>query len=190
MKSLHRVLMLVSMIFVLGFCFLSLSALLTKGDPGWEIDLFGYGHGGFGKGIAATPPFIVGERIVLYAFVAYEGMPVQSILVAFQVDNPESSQLIASTQQTNASGYATINFTITENVYPHYPSSWNSVVTTSPSGKTFNDTMPFRVLPRHVGGVSFHVPVLATQTYARIIMINVLIASVLIVFSKTRRKAS
>jgi hypothetical protein len=58
-KSLHRVLMLVSMIFVLGFCFLSLSVLLTKGDPGWEIDLFGNGHGGFGKGTAATPPFIL-----------------------------------------------------------------------------------------------------------------------------------
>jgi parallel beta-helix repeat protein len=109
-----------------------------------EIDLFSQ-RGGIGKN-ASSLPFETGERIILFAYVTYNQAPVQHVLVAFQVNNPEDSPILVSTAATNASGYATINFTIVREMYPSYPSLWKAYATSSPSQETVQDIMPFYIL--------------------------------------------
>lgn len=190
MGTIYKALILAFLFFVLGVCILSSFFPSVEGDSGWKIDLFCQ-NGGVGKDVACPVPFVVGMNIILWAHVTHNQVPVLSVLVAFQVDNPQGSPYLISVQQTNASGYATTNFTISENVYPSLPSNWNSTATTSPGQISVSDSMPFQVNPRlAVGGISLPIPPLASYTYTRAVFIGILIAPVLIIFSKFRKRAN
>jgi hypothetical protein len=67
------------------------------------------------------------------------------------VNDPQNRIISLNTAQTNSSGYATINFTITRNVYPIYPSLWTAIVSTSPTQETIIDVMAFYIVSP-VGG--------------------------------------
>lgn len=198
METVCKSLILASLFLVLGFHILLFFPLAKGSDSGWEIDLFCQ-YGGVGKNEPSSPLFYVGDRIELSARVTYNQEPVQCVLVAIQVNNPQGFPLIVTTAQTNALGYATTNFTITENVYPVFPSLWESIATTSPTQPTVNDTMQILILPRpvpfhppppipSVGGISSLVPGSAVHTYTRAVFVEILIASVaMIVFAKFRK---
>jgi hypothetical protein len=85
-------------------------------------------------------------------------------LVAFQVNYPQGSILLVATGQTNMSGYATTNFTITQSTYPFFPSLWESIATVSPAQQTINDTMPFTMVEK--------LTVTISPTFASIILGN------------------
>lgn len=174
-------------------------------NTGWIIDLFCQ-HGGEGPNVAASPPFIVGDVITLYASITYNQEPVQAVLVAFQVNNPLGYPYLVTTAQTNASGIATTSFAITENVYPTFPSTWQSIATASPAQHSIEDTMSILVLPRPVtppppppspplGGISSVISASALETYVRVLIAEILIGSVAvavltrfrIIFSADRR---
>jgi len=188
-ETLFKALMVVALFFVLGICIVSLFSISAEGDSGLEIDLFCQ-HGGLGRGVASSP-FIVGSRIILFAYVTYNQEPVPSVLVAFQVNNPQGSLLLIAVEPTNASGYATTNFTITENSYSSFPSLWEAIATASPAQNTVNDTMPFLILsPLTVGGISSSTQALATRSFAKDLFAELLAASVLTVFAKFRKRES
>jgi len=162
MKTIFKLLTFTIFLLVFAFHVLARSfSFVYANDYGWKVDLTSQ-KGGVGLGVASTP-FYLGERIILFAYVTYNEVPVQSVLVAFQVNNPQDSLLILSTAQTNSSGYAQTDFTITQNVYPHYPSLWNAFASTSPAQETVKDTMSFHMLSP-VGGFSFSSQ---TQCYIR-----------------------
>ena len=176
-KTIFKTLTLALVFFALFL--LVLSATVVKADPGWNIDLF-CPRDGKGPHVTCHYPYAVGERIILYALVTYNEDPVQSVIVAFEVDDPLGSPRIVTVAQTNSTGIATVNFTITENVYPSYPSLWNSIATTSPTQTTVNDTMPFRIV-YSLGGIS--TPIL-TPPYTRALVIETLIILALIPAAK------
>jgi hypothetical protein len=162
-KAISKKLALASIFLAIGFQII-LSAPFTKAtNTGWSIDLFCQ-HGGIGENVSSSSPFVVGERISLFAYVTYNQQPVRSVLVAFQVNNPQGSPVLITTAQTNASGYAAANFTITEDVYPFFPSLWESIATASPAQHTVKDTMAFII----VTGLA----VTISPTYALIILGN------------------
>jgi hypothetical protein len=155
--------MLATLFLALGAHIILSVPFAVASNSGWSIDLFCQ-HGGVGKNVAAYPPFVVGERIDLFALVTYNQAPVRSVLVAFQVSSPQGSPVLVTTGQTNASGIATTNFTITESTYPLFPSSWESIATASPAQTTINDTMPFTMIEE--------LTVIIGPTYALIVIGN------------------
>ncbi len=188
MRAVHKALLLALLFSVLGVCIISSLSPSVEGNSGWQIDLL-CEYGGGGKNVACPVPFVAGANITLWAYVTYNQAPVLSVLVAFQVDKPNGSQLLVSVRQTNASGYAATNFKITENLYPIFPSNWNCTATTSPAQDSISDSMPFRVLPRLVGGISMSIPPLAAHTQTRTLFVEILIAPALLIFAKFRKRA-
>lgn len=184
MKAFFKDLLAATLLFVLGICLLSLFSISAQGDLGWGIDLFCQ-HGGLGENVESNP-FIVGSQIFLSAVVTYNQKPVQSIPVTFQVNNPHGSPLLTATAQTNSSGYATINFTITRNNYPSFPSLWESIATTSPAQETISDTMSFLLLSLAVGGFSSPIQASAMHTFITALFIELLIVSALSLSARCR----
>lgn len=155
-------------------------------ETGWEIDLFNQ-WGGRGKNVYGAPVSL-GERIILFAYVTYNKVPVQSVLTSFQVLDPRNYTIIVSTTQTNSSGYAKINFTITANVYPHYPSLWRSIASASPTQETVVDTMSFYIL-LSVGGISVSIQktILNNPSIVQILMITAVMSIRLLKKHKAKR---
>jgi len=179
MKTISKTL-LVALFLVVGMCTLCFLSITADGTTGWTIDLFSQ-NGGQGQNVTSSP-FNVGSEIILFAYVTYNGKPAQSVLVAFEVENPLGNPLLTTVQPTNSSGYATTNFIISQNNYPVFPSWWEAIATTSPSQNTVKDTMPFQVLaPLTVGGISSPIPTSIALQLVTTVFIEILIASVLIV---------
>ncbi|MEM3622662.1 MAG: Ig-like domain-containing protein, partial [Candidatus Bathyarchaeia archaeon] len=81
-------------------------------SPSGKIDLFTQKEPYSGKGPNnPSDAFSPQEIVILYAFVTYNEMPVQNLLVAFYVQTPNGASFSFS-EKTNSSGIATINFTI------------------------------------------------------------------------------
>lgn len=155
MRIFYGVIVLIFVVLIFGFCVHESFSISTESNDGWSIDLF-CRHDGVGKN-TTSGNILVGELINLFAYVTYNGMPVQSVLVAFQVNNPNGSLVIINTAQTNASGYAEIEFRITPDVYPLFPSLWESFATISPTQQTVTDIMPFSIVYSSVRvGGKFH----------------------------------
>lgn len=191
--TIHRTVALASAFFILGICVLSFFSIRvcaspTKSNSGFQIDLFCQ-NGGKGINASCLEPFYVGDRIMLFANVTYNQEPVQSILVAFQVNNPSGAVLLTAIEVTNASGIASTEFTITKDVYIIFPSVWASFSTTSPAQKTVIDFMSFEVLPvPTVGGISESAANSAGYMLTRVAIVEILIASLLIVFARFRKE--
>ena len=178
---------------ILGFHVVSFFPLVVGSNSGWSIDLFCQ-HDGIGHNTVASPPFYVGEGIILFANVSYNQVPVPSVLVAIQVNNPQGFPVLLTTVQTNTSGLASTEFTISANLYPIFPSMWESIATVSPTQQTVNDTMAITVAPLPVpppppppsppvGGISSLIPFSAFETYTKAVAAEILIVSVAVVFS-------
>jgi hypothetical protein len=152
-RAIFKILLIASLCLALGLHISLFLPLTIAGNSGWSIDLFCQ-HGGVGNNVTSSSPFIVGDLTILFAYVTYNQVPVQSILVAFQLNNPQDSLVLVTTAQTNASGIAATNFTITENVYPVFPSVWKAIATASPAQQTVSDTMLFSVIERLTVAIS------------------------------------
>ena len=178
-----------ALFFVLGGCILLSLSPLAAGSSGFQIDLFCQ-YGGRGHDVPCPVAIVVGDRIILFAYVTYDNTPVKDVLVAFQVNNPQGSPLLIAVEPTNASGYATTQFTMSENDYSTFPSWWNSTATTSPAQNSVSDSMPFEVIPRLlVGGISIPVTISTAHAPTWTILVEILIAPALIIFAKIRKRA-
>jgi hypothetical protein len=182
MRTIFRVLVFLFPLLTLIFNVLPAFSLFAPAKSvGWEIDLFSL-RGGIGKNVSGAS-FGPGERITLFAYVTYSQMPVQAVLVAFQVNNPQDVPVILNTAQTNSSGYAEIDFTITQYVYPPSSSMWKAIATTSPTQQTVTDVMLFYIVFL-LGGTSISIQT-PTCTYA--LIIETFVALALIVNAKIRK---
>jgi len=76
---------------------------------GRRIDVFTQ-KGGVAP-FAACPPFLLGEDVILYANVTYNGWPVQSKDITFQLVEPCGESFFVS-GRTNASGIAVASFAL------------------------------------------------------------------------------
>jgi len=191
MKVADKALALTFLFFVLEGCMLLSLSPIAEGSSGFQIDLFCQ-YGGRGHDVPCPIPIVVGSRIILYAYVTYDQEPVQSVLVSFQVDNPQKVALLIAVSVTNASGYATTNFTISEHSYNAFPSLWNSTATTSPAQETVSDSMPFEVVLSYkpVGGISLSIPLEGANIGVVIVCVEIIVvALVLAVPARFRKRA-
>jgi len=77
-----------------------------------SIDLYTQKEPYSGKGPdMPSDAFGPGEVVILYALVAYDDVPLQNLIVTFHVQSPDNTSFTLAAE-TEASGIATINFTI------------------------------------------------------------------------------
>lgn len=109
-----RSLILLSIILLILFESSFSNVSLTYGDAsGLVIDAFSKKAPFDGKGInQSSDAFSPLEEMIIYALVTYNGEPVASILVSFQVNAPTSTLNQFRVVKTNQSGVASINFNI------------------------------------------------------------------------------
>jgi hypothetical protein len=117
-------------------------------SPSGKIDLFTQKEPYSGKG-PNTPSDAFGpqELVILYAFVTYNEMPVQNLLVAFYVQTPNGASFSLS-EKTNSSGIATINFTIPwpcTNSENEIFGEWHVLADTVIGDELFQDSLTFKV---------------------------------------------
>ncbi|MEM3153792.1 MAG: hypothetical protein QW629_03670, partial [Candidatus Bathyarchaeia archaeon] len=88
-------------------------------DIGGSIDLFTQNAPFNGRGSnMPSDAFGPGDVVILYALVEYNRYPQQNLMVTFYIRGPDNSSF-SSTAITNASGIASINFTIPLKCPPH-----------------------------------------------------------------------
>jgi hypothetical protein len=116
-------------------------------DFGGKIDLFTQKEPYSGKGPnMPSDAFAPQELVILYALVTYKEMPLQNVLVAFYIRTPSNASFSLS-ERTNASGIATINFTI---VWPCVDGNevfgeWYTLANAAIGDRVVQDSLTFRV---------------------------------------------
>ncbi|MGB9756486.1 MAG: CARDB domain-containing protein [Candidatus Bathyarchaeales archaeon] len=117
-------------------------------SPSGKIDLFTQKEPYSGKGPNnPSDSFSPQEIVILYAFVTYNEMPVQNLLVAFYVQTPNGTSFSFS-EKTNSSGIATINFTIPwpcTNGENEVFGEWHVLADTVIGDELFQDSLTFKV---------------------------------------------
>jgi hypothetical protein len=112
-----------------------------------KIDLFTQKEPYSGKGSnVPSDAFGPGELVILYALVTEDELSLQNLLVTFYVQGPDGTSF-GLTEKTNASGIATINFTIPykcDNVTEVF-GKWFTLANVLISDNLFQDTLTFEV---------------------------------------------
>jgi hypothetical protein len=95
---------------------LGIKIVFSEGSAGYTIDIFTQKEPYSGRGQnVQSDAFGPGEQVDLYAEVLYNGVPIENLLVAFEILGPANSYENASLHRsafTNISGIATTNFRI------------------------------------------------------------------------------
>jgi len=134
---------------ILIFTFAHATLHLGVCDDGGKIDLFTDKVPFDGRGLNKwSDAFQPQELVNLYAEVTYNDEPILNWPVAFQVLNPLHETITSHTSLTDDDGIATFSFRIpwpSEGAEQTIFGDWKTVATVSIAGKTFNDTLIFRV---------------------------------------------
>lgn len=124
--------------------------------------------------------FCYGELVELEAYVTYNSWPQQSLLVAFQVLNPDNETLLVFVTETNQSGYAETSFRIPEN--RDSIGLWTVIATVDIACTVVWDTLTFQV-ESCVGGRTVQVK---TNLY-QILAVYLIVLGVAVATLRTRR---
>ena len=134
------------LIIVLLGCLTNIKPILSD-NTGGKIDLFTQKEPYSGKGLnTPSDAFAPGEVVILYALVTYNEKPLQRLIVTFRVQSP-INETFSLSSKTNASGIATINFTIpqkcmnTSEVF----GEWHALANVLINDEIFQDTLVFKV---------------------------------------------
>ena len=120
------------------------SLLVSVLGKGPTIDLYNQ-KGGKGPN-QPSDTFSPGEQVILYAYVTYKDDPVEGKLVAFEMIDPTNTSAIYRTGETNASGLATVNFTLpTAGPPEQIIGTWTAIAVVSIAEETVRDTLFFSV---------------------------------------------
>lgn len=141
------VILLVLIVNFLIFTLIS-TKIAFSDDTGGEIDIFTQKEPYSGKG-PNTPSdaFALGEVIILYALVTYNGYPVASRLVGFGIrgpENPIENITFSQTAFTNETGIAKMSFRMSHSNETAF-GEWIVIGNTEISDFTFQDSLSFEV---------------------------------------------
>ncbi|MEM2518353.1 MAG: CARDB domain-containing protein [Candidatus Bathyarchaeia archaeon] len=136
---------------IIVFVFLSIASIYVKpafpSNAGGSIDLFTQRAPFNGKGLnMPSDAFSPGDVVILYALVECDRYPQRNLMVTFYVRGPDNSSF-SRTALTNASGIASINFTIPHKC-PHENEifgKWFSMASVLMNNNIFQDTLTFKV---------------------------------------------
>jgi hypothetical protein len=131
---------------LLSLTFANLKIAFSDGDGG-KIDLFTQKEPYSGKGPdMPSDAFGLEEVVILYALATYNEVPLQNLLVAFNVETPINTSFSLSSR-TNSNGIATVNFTVPQKcVNPSEAfGEWFALANVLIDGTVFQDTLIFKV---------------------------------------------
>ena len=121
--------------------------MVSSSDTGRKIDVFTQKEPYSGKGPnMPSDAFSPQEVVILYALVTYNEIPIQNLLVAFNVKIPNNTSF-SLTARTNSSGIATVDFAIPQkcvNVSEAF-GKWFALAKVLIGGEAFEDTVTFKV---------------------------------------------
>jgi hypothetical protein len=121
--------------------------MVSSSDTGRKIDVFTQKEPYSGKGPnMPSDAFGPQEVVILYALVTYNEIPIQNLLVAFNVKIPSNTSF-SLTARTNSSGIATVDFAIPQkcvNVSEAF-GKWFALAKVLIDGEAFEDTLTFKV---------------------------------------------
>jgi hypothetical protein len=106
--------------------------------------------------------FTIGETVILFSQVTFNGDPVRNKLVAFQVLNPADNTVTISVAVTDQNGIASISFRVPE-ITPSL-GVWTAFSTVELDQVAVFNTVNFQVRLVTVGGFSFSPKVAVTTT--------------------------
>jgi hypothetical protein len=110
------IVLVVTMLLIGSASSLGVKIVFSEDSAGYTIDIFTQKEPYSGKGQnAQSDAFAPGEQVDLYAEVLYNGVPIENLLVAFEILGPPNSYENVSLHRsafTNISGIATTNFRI------------------------------------------------------------------------------
>lgn len=148
MKAVLRKIVVTLTIITLLFCCRSTVMKVAFSDSAnGKIDLFTQKEPYSGKGSnVPSDAFGPGEVVILYALVTDGGVPLQNLLVTFYVQSPNWNSF-SLTAETNASGIATIDFTIPQECVneTEFFGEWFTLANVLIGSKLFQDTLTFNV---------------------------------------------
>jgi len=131
---------------LLGYILSNMKIVYSNNTDG-EIDLFTQKEPYSGKGSnMPSDAFGAGEVVILYALVTSDGAPLQNLLVTFNVQGSDETSF-GLTAETDASGIATINFTIpqkSDNITEVF-GEWVASASVLIGINCFQDTLTFNV---------------------------------------------
>ena len=146
-RRLAVILSVITTILLLGLIPIYMKPVFSSGVGG-NIDLFTQKEPFSGKG-PNVPSDVFGpeEVVILYALVKYNEYPQQNLVVTFYIKGPDNSSF-SRTATTNASGIASINFTIPHKCPPHENETfgeWFSMASVLIGDNVYRDTLTFKV---------------------------------------------
>jgi hypothetical protein len=160
---------------------------LMEPDPpvdGRLLDVYTQ-NGGVGEG-QPDGNFTLGEVVYLTTSVSYNGMPVQSKLIAFQVKNPLNQTIVIRTAISDTNGMATVSFKIPNDVSSI--GTWSGISVVDIAQEVVWDTITFQVNAiTPVGGFS-----IALNQSPRINLLapyQIMVFALILVFVATKRVA-
>jgi hypothetical protein len=110
---------------------------------GPDVDIFTQ-RGGKGPAVP-SPPFCLGEEIILYANATYNRYPEQKKFVTFQMFYPSNDSFILAAT-TNGTGIAVAHFRLPSAEYSDETVGiWRVISTVNIAGVAANDTLEFQV---------------------------------------------
>jgi hypothetical protein len=108
------------------------------------LDLF-TNKGGSGMNVSGGV-FYVGNYIIFYANVTYNGEVVADSLVSYEIRNTVNQALLCSTARSDLHGIAKINFTIPLTPKEEVLGTWTAVATASVAQRFVSDQLTFQVI--------------------------------------------
>lgn len=137
---------LVIIIIFLSFALANIDMTFAT-DPSGKIDVFTQCEPYSGKGPnMPSDAFGPGDVVILYALVCYSDVSVQNLIVTFYI-NPPNNSSFSLTAKTNATGIASINFTIPQNNdnITEFFGQWFVLTNVLVGNTLLQDTLTFRV---------------------------------------------
>jgi hypothetical protein len=129
--------------------FLLVTSASASSDSGIFVDLFTQKAPFDGRGInQSSDTFGPQEQVILYALVLRDDAPVNGTLVTYDVLGPPNASgdiRFFQTAETNSSGIATTEFSLAVVNQTEAFGTWNATASVQVEGKTYGDTLTFKV---------------------------------------------
>jgi len=141
--------------------------------------------GGVGEG-QPDGNFTLAEVVYLTTSVSYNGNPVQSKLIAFQVKNPLNQTIVIRTAISDMNGMATVSFKIPNDVSS--VGTWSGISVVDIAQEVVWDTITFQVNAiTPVGG--FSISLSETPRFNVLLPYQIMVFTLILAFVAAKRKA-
>ena len=129
---------------LISYMLINMGMVFSFNVENGKIDLFTQRTPYNGRGVnVPSDSFSPGEVVILFAFVTQSNVPLKGSLVTFSVKVPNGTSFSLASE-TNSSGIATVNFTISS-IWSEVHGEWFASAKVLINGRVFQDALTFKV---------------------------------------------